>query len=57
MDEKEIEIKILELAKDSRMSCKEATDLAIKAGIPTEKMAKLLDKHSIKIINCQLGCF
>ncbi|MFH1351076.1 MAG: hypothetical protein ABII26_09055 [Pseudomonadota bacterium] len=57
MDEKEIEKKVLELAKDSKISCKEATELGLKAGIPTQKMADLLDKHKIKIINCQLGCF
>ena len=57
MDQKEIEKAIVELAKDNKISCKEVMDLANRAGIPTQKMARLLDKHNIKIIRCQLGCF
>ncbi|MFH0845177.1 MAG: hypothetical protein V1930_06840 [Pseudomonadota bacterium] len=57
MDQIEIEKEILELVKDNKISCKEVMELAYKAGTPTQKMASLLDKHHIKIIHCQLGCF
>ena len=57
MTEKEAEKKLLELIKDSKITCKEALELAAKTGIPTQKMARLLNKHNIKIMSCQLGCF
>ena len=57
MNEKEAEKKLLELVKDSKVPCKKAMALAAEADIPTQKMAKLLDKHKIKIVSCQLGCF
>jgi hypothetical protein len=57
MKEEDIEKKLLEIAKDSKIQCKEAMELAAEAGIPTQKMANLLDRHKIKIISCQLGCF
>jgi len=57
MKEEDIEKMILETAIDSKMPCKDAMKIAAKAGIPTQQMAKLLDKHKIKIVSCQLGCF
>jgi len=57
MKEEELIKKILEISKDSKISCREALKLAAKADIPTKKMAKLLDKYKIKIRDCQLGCF
>ena len=57
MSDEDLEKKILELAKDSRISCKAALELAEQAGIPTQKMAGILNKHKIKVSSCQLGCF
>ena len=57
MKEEEIEKRILAHVKNSKIPCKEALALAEKEGIPTQKMAKLLTKHNIKITSCQLGCF
>lgn len=57
MDDKELEKEILKIAKGSKITCKEATDLALRVGIPTQEMGRLLDKCKIKLVSCQMGCF
>jgi hypothetical protein len=57
MNEEEIMEKVMKVAEDSRISCKDAWDLAQQAGIENKEMGELLDKFKIKIFGCQLGCF
>lgn len=56
-DLKRLEDELIKNAKDSKISCKKATEIAKRLGAPTTKVAEILDRHKIKIRGCQLGCF
>ncbi len=49
--------KIKTQAKDGKISCKEAQDLADDEGVSYQDMGDLLNELKIKIRTCQLGCF
>ncbi len=57
LDMDQLEQELLKNSKDSKISCKKAMEIAKKMGAPTGKVAKILDRHKIKIRGCQLGCF
>lgn len=49
--------KLVSLAKDGKIACKQALEFAEKEGIPPKKVGELLNELKIKIVTCQLGCF
>ncbi|WP_425057762.1 hypothetical protein SCACP_23000 [Sporomusa carbonis] len=49
--------KVRELAKDGRLTCAEATQLANAEGVPPIVVGRAADAAGIKITACQLGCF
>ncbi len=57
----DIEGKLLEAvksaAKCSRLSCREALDLAARLGISPALIGRAADELGVKITGCQLGCF
>lgn len=48
---------VLELAKDGRISCRKAFEIAEDTGVPVREVGKIIDELGIKIVGCQLGCF
>jgi len=48
---------IMNQAKDGKITCKEACEIASKMGIENHVVGKIIDEKKIKIIECQLGCF
>ncbi|MCX7991993.1 MAG: hypothetical protein N2999_08210 [Proteobacteria bacterium] len=54
---KDIEKKILEVAKDRKLPCKVAFKLAEELNISLKEIGDMANKLNIKITNCQLGCF
>jgi molybdate transport system regulatory protein len=57
MDEKKVEEELLKHTRNSKITCKQALMVAQKMGLPRGKVASILDRHNIKIMACQLGCF
>jgi hypothetical protein len=56
-NESEITKKLIEAAKDGKITCAMAQKIAIDNKIPMKQVGDLLNKLKIKIIQCQLGCF
>ena len=56
-NESEITKKLIEAAKDGKITCDMAQKIAIDNKIPMKQVGDLLNKLKIKIIQCQLGCF
>lgn len=54
---KNIEKKLQELAKNGRLTCAEAHQLAVTEGATLMSIGKLVEQAGIKICDCQLGCF
>ncbi len=52
-----IEEKIVNAAKDGRISCSQIRKLAEEAGISYKEAGECADRLKIKIRNCELGCF
>ncbi len=48
---------ILTAAKDNRLTCEQAHDLASGQNISLRDIGALCDELNIKITSCQLGCF
>ena len=44
-------------AKDDRIQCPQALELARREGVDSKQVARLLDELGVKIKGCQLGCF
>ena len=57
MEKNEVQTLILEKAKNNKMSCRQAFEIAETAGWPKIKVGELLNEMEIKIGGCQLGCF
>lgn len=57
MKEDEIAAMLKETAKEGKISCTMAQEIAIKNKIPMKRVGDLLNQMKIKIIQCQLGCF
>ncbi|MDF2571896.1 MAG: hypothetical protein K0R55_3500 [Sporomusa sp.] len=52
-----IKEKVRQLAKDGRLTCAEATQLANDQGVPPIVVGRAADAANVKITACQLGCF
>ena len=46
-----------EKAKDGKITCKEAFEIAEKLGIKPIDVGRALNDNNVKIKQCQLGCF
>ncbi|MEJ2183010.1 MAG: hypothetical protein P8Y66_05765 [Nitrospirota bacterium] len=46
-----------ERARDGRLSCAEAMGIARELGVPRKEVGQAANELSIKITDCQLGCF
>lgn len=57
MDKQQIEQIVAEAAKEQRLSCSTAHQLAEQHGITLKEIGEAADRLSIKIFSCQLGCF
>ncbi len=57
MKEEEIAAKLKEAAKDGKISCAMAQEIASENKIPMKQVGNFLNKMKIKIAQCQLGCF
>lgn len=57
MDREELKSALEQAAKDGKISCEEAWDLADKADVERIEVGKLADEAGVKIRACQLGCF
>ena len=44
-------------AKDGRLSCEAAHELAKELGVTLEEIGRFCDDNGIRIKDCQLGCF
>ena len=44
-------------AKDGKITCKEALEIAKEMGVNPIAVGKILNELNIKIRGCQLGCF
>ncbi len=44
-------------AKDGRIACAAALDLAKRLGLRPEEVGRACDRLGLKIVACQLGCF
>ena len=44
-------------AKDNKISCKVALELAAELGVSPSKVGEEINNLGIKIAGCQLGCF
>lgn len=56
-DKDHIHSEILDVAKDGRIACKKALELASALNVPPRVIGEALDELKIKIAACQLGCF
>lgn len=46
-----------EYIRDGMISCSQALLTAEKLKIPPRRVGAALDKESVRIVDCQLGCF
>jgi hypothetical protein len=56
-DKEEIIAKVQEKAKDKKINCATALNLANELGVPPKVIGDACNELGIKIHNCQLGCF
>lgn len=49
--------KVMAQARDGKITCKEAFEIAESMGVKPLTVGKLLNELNIKIRQCQLGCF
>ena len=52
-----IKQKVKLIAKDGRLACAQAMDIANSEGVPPIIVGRAADAAGIKISTCQLGCF
>lgn len=58
MEERQkIKDKIEQRAKNGKISCAQALQLAKNLNLPPSKIGEVADQSGIKITGCQLGCF
>ncbi|MBU0764056.1 MAG: hypothetical protein KJ607_04390 [Bacteroidetes bacterium] len=61
MEQKNILNEVLQKCKDKDgkkyINCPDALEIAKKNNLKPAEITKVLNRHKIKIINCQLGCF
>ncbi|SDE42405.1 hypothetical protein [Sporomusa acidovorans] len=53
----ELKNKLIDLAKNGKLTCAEAHQLAESAGVSLRVIGKAVEAAGIKISDCQLGCF
>ena len=49
--------KVREAAKDGKMPCPKAFQLAREMDVPLKEVGDFCNEEGIRIKNCQLGCF
>lgn len=54
---REVTEAVREAAREGKLTCEQAHRLAADLHIPLIELGKAADALSIKICNCQLGCF
>ncbi len=52
-----IKQRLLEQAKDGKVSCAQAWQVAEELGVSKAEVGRAANEAGIKIKNCQLGCF
>ncbi len=57
MEKEQLQEKIRGVAKNGKISCREALRLASEEGISSRELGNMLNEMKIKIAGCQLGCF
>jgi hypothetical protein len=57
MDTAKIIKKIKAGARNGKISCKKALQIAAEENVTPKTIGKILNDNSIKIVTCQLGCF
>ena len=57
MKQEELIAKLKEAAKDGKIPCAMAFNVAKECNVPTKEIGNLLNQLKIKITTCQLGCF
>ncbi|MBD3235798.1 MAG: hypothetical protein GF330_03765 [Candidatus Eisenbacteria bacterium] len=57
MQEEALLDEIRPLLRDGRLACRDALALAARLQIKPIEIGRLCDRHQIRIVNCQLGCF
>ncbi len=57
MDRKKLEETIKEKSKNGKIPCAVCFQIAEDFGISKREMGKILNEMSVKIGQCQLGCF
>ncbi len=57
METKEIIEKIKEIARDGRINCADARQLAEQYKLEYRQVGKACDEAGIKVSACELGCF
>ncbi|ABB14709.1 MULTISPECIES: hypothetical protein [Carboxydothermus] len=55
--EEEIKNEVIRAAKDGKLPCKVALELANRLNVPPKKIGDAANELKIKISACQLGCF
>jgi translation initiation factor IF-3 len=53
----DIKKKLIELAKNGKMTCAEAHQLAESEGVSLIIIGEVAEEAGVKICDCQLGCF
>lgn len=56
-NQEELKNKIIELAKQGKLTCEEAHQLAESEAVPLVIIGKVAVEAGVKINDCQLGCF
>ncbi|MFA5354174.1 MAG: hypothetical protein WC291_08085, partial [Thermodesulfovibrionales bacterium] len=56
-ERKEIEAMLREKAVNGKIGCKDAREIAETMGVPYKEVGAAANLLSIKIMNCELGCF
>ncbi|MGC8604321.1 MAG: hypothetical protein ACP5VS_11625 [Desulfomonilaceae bacterium] len=57
MTEDEIRELILSQSPNRKLSCKQAFEIAEKAGVSKKRLGEILNEIEVKVCSCQLGCF
>lgn len=57
VEQKKIIEKVQEKAKDGKLACRVAFQIAEELGVPPRQVGTTANELKIKIAGCQLGCF
>ena len=57
VEQQELAAKVLAVAREGKITCAQARQLAEELSMPYEELGQAVDQLKIKICSCQLGCF